>query len=113
MTADIQKVPTDEIEAFEKFYADGFPFTGAGNPHHFDSLSKCIMFEAWQARAILAASDERLSFVLKNGLPDQAGGYFRYGTHENVSWHSTPHEAIDAAIAAGKAANQQANTEKP
>jgi hypothetical protein len=114
--ADIKRVLTDEIEAFEKFYADGFPFTGVGNPHHFDSLSKCIMFEAWQARAVLAASErdqkdaERyrcwrtnlisgsasLEQIMTKVLPKEVGVSRRPTADE---WDA----GLDAAIAAGKA----------
>ena len=51
-----------EIAEFEAFYTAEFPFTGFSSVVHFDSTSKRVMFEAWQAgrAALIFQQEQRL-----------------------------------------------------
>jgi hypothetical protein len=51
-------------------------------------------------QAAPAQEATRLEFVLANGLPMEAGGYYRYHGFIDQGWHKTKVDAIDAALAA-------------
>ncbi|WP_250452740.1 hypothetical protein [Caballeronia sp. ATUFL_M2_KS44] len=51
-----------------------------------------------KVRLELHKEQGRLDFVLKNGLPTERDGQFRYHSWAHLGWFKTQREAIDAAV---------------